>query len=214
LESSSRSFSSDSSCELHVLWHDGNSLGVDGAEVSVFEKSNHVGFSGLLEGEDGGALESKVILELRSDFSDESLERKLSDEELGALLEFSDFSECDCSWSESMWLLDSTGWGGGLLGLLVGDVLSWGFAASVLASSLLCSCHFKMCVLLNYNTLNSKQFIVCITCISGLIGPFPLSLTILRYYWIFKKFEALHQEFWNFQEKVDHLLLSGKLLPL
>ena len=52
-ERCSLSFSSDSLGELHVLWHDGDSLGVDGAEVGVFEKSDHVGFSGFLEGKDG-----------------------------------------------------------------------------------------------------------------------------------------------------------------
>ena len=49
----SGSLTSDSSGELHVLWHDGNSLGVDGTEVGVLEESNHVGLSSLLEGEDG-----------------------------------------------------------------------------------------------------------------------------------------------------------------
>jgi hypothetical protein len=84
---------------------------VDCAEVGVFEESNEVGLGGFLESEDCGGLESEVILELRGNLSDESLERKLSDEELSALLESSDFSEGNCSWSESVWLLD-TSWGG------------------------------------------------------------------------------------------------------
>ena len=41
-------FSSDSSCELDVLWHDCDSLGVDGAQVCVFEKSDEVRFGGFL----------------------------------------------------------------------------------------------------------------------------------------------------------------------
>ena len=139
----SRSLSSDSASELEVLWHDGDSLGVDGAEVGVFEESNEVGLGGFLEGEDGGALESEVVLELRGDLTDESLEGKLSDEELGALLESSDFTESNCAWSESVWLLDAAGGGDlGLLGLLVSDVLSGGLSTSVLSSSLLGSCHF------------------------------------------------------------------------
>ena len=102
---SSRSFSSDSSGQLHVLRHDGNSLGVDGAEVGVLEESNHVGLSSLLEGKDGRGLESEVGLEIGSDFSDESLERKLSDKELGGFLILSDHSKGDGSWSESVGLL-------------------------------------------------------------------------------------------------------------
>lgn len=148
----SRSLSSDSASELEVLWHDGDSLGVDGAEVGVFEESNEVGLGGFLEGEDGGALESEVVLELRGDLTDESLEGKLSDEELGALLESSDFTESNCAWSESVWLLDAADGGSlGLLGLLVSDVLSGGFATGVLSSGLLGSCHFEILRLLMVN---------------------------------------------------------------
>ena len=111
MDPTSRSLSSDSSGELDILWHDGDSLGVDGAEVGVFEETNEVGLGGFLESEDGGGLESEVILELRGNLSDESLERKLSDEELSALLESSDFSEGNGAGSESVWLLDSTGGG-------------------------------------------------------------------------------------------------------
>ena len=87
---------------MHVLGHDGNSLGVEGAEVGVFEKSDHVSFSGFLEGEDGGALETEVVLEFGGDFTDESLEGELADEEFSRFLESSDFSEGNSSWSESV----------------------------------------------------------------------------------------------------------------
>jgi len=128
---------------LHVLGHDGDSLGVDGAEVGVFEESNEVCLGGLLESEDSGRLESEVTLELGCDFADESLERKLSDEELGALLESSDFSEGNGAGSESVGLFDSTDGGGSdLLGLLVGDVLAGSFATGVLSCGLLGACHF------------------------------------------------------------------------
>ena len=94
---------------MHVLWHDGDSLGVDGAEVGVFEKTNHVGLSGFLESEDSRGLESEVVLEVVGDFSHESLEWKFSNEELGGLLELSDVSEGNSSWSESVYSLDTPG---------------------------------------------------------------------------------------------------------
>jgi hypothetical protein len=50
------------------------------AQGSFFEKTNHLSFGGFLEGKDGGRLQSKVGLEVGSDFSYESLERKLSNE--------------------------------------------------------------------------------------------------------------------------------------
>ena len=126
---------------MHVLWHDGNSSGVDGAEVGVFEKTDHVSLGGLLEGKDGGRLESKVALEVGSNFSNQSLERKLSDEELSRFLESSDFSEGNCAWSESVCSLESDSWGL-TLGLLVGDVLSWMLGSGILSSGMLGSCHF------------------------------------------------------------------------
>jgi hypothetical protein len=141
----SRSLASDSSSELHVFWHDGHSLGVDGGKVGVFEETDEVSLGCFLEGKDGGGLESEVVLELGGNFSDESLEGELSDEELGALLESSDLSESDCAGSESVGLLDAaSGGGSGLLGLLLSDVLSGGFATHILSCGLLCSCHFKI----------------------------------------------------------------------
>ena len=56
---------------------------MDGAEVGVLEEANKVGLSGLLEGEDGGALEAKVGLEVLGDLTDEALERELANEEVG-----------------------------------------------------------------------------------------------------------------------------------
>ena len=82
----SGSLTSDSSGELHVLWHDGNSLGVDGAKVGVLEEADQVGFRGLLERDDRRRLEAKVGLEVLRDLADEALEGELADQELGRLL--------------------------------------------------------------------------------------------------------------------------------
>ena len=38
------SFSTDSSGQLDVLWHNGHPLCVDGAQVGVFEETDQVGF--------------------------------------------------------------------------------------------------------------------------------------------------------------------------
>ena len=117
---------SDSPGELHVSDHDGDSPGVDGAEVGVLEEADEVGLGGLLQGEEGGALESDLSLVLLGDVLDNSLEWELSDEEIGGLLVSPDLSEGDGSWSVSVGLLDSAGWGSGLLG---GDSLSWSLDA-------------------------------------------------------------------------------------
>ena len=139
----SGALTTDSAGELHVLGHDGDSLGVDGAEVGVLEEADHVSLGGLLEGKDGRGLETELVSVLRSDLTDESLEGELSDEELGALLETSDLTESDGTGSEAVGLLDARGSGLGLLGSsLVSDVLSGVLGAGVLASSLLGAGHY------------------------------------------------------------------------
>jgi len=88
---------------------DGDSLGVDGAKVGVFKERDEVSLNGLLESTDGRRLEAKVGLEVLSNFTDETLERELSDEELSGLLVTTDLTESDSSWLISVWLLDTTG---------------------------------------------------------------------------------------------------------
>ena len=175
-QKSSVSLASDSSSELHVLGHDGNSLGVDGAEVGVLEESDHVSLSGLLESKDSRGLESEVSLEVVGDLSHESLEWELSDEELGGLLVSSDVSESNGAGSESVGSLDSTGVGGSLsVGGLDGDGLSGGLGSGSLSSGMLRSCHFKVIVLISYylelgpDYLNRARFIFSI-----LVGSFFL----------------------------------------
>ena len=48
----SESVTSNSLGELKISGHDGDSLGVDSAEVGVFEEGDQVSFSGFLEGQD------------------------------------------------------------------------------------------------------------------------------------------------------------------
>jgi hypothetical protein len=43
-------FTSNTTSQLDVLGHDGDSLGVDGAQVGIFEQSNQVSFAGFLQG--------------------------------------------------------------------------------------------------------------------------------------------------------------------
>ena len=139
----SLALATDSAGKLHVLWHDSDSLGVDGAEVGVLEKSDHVSLGGLLEGQDGARLEAELVSVLGGDLTHQSLERQLPDQQLGALLESPDLTESDGAGSESVGSLDAAGGGLGLFGgSLVSDVLPWVHGAGVLASGLLSAGHF------------------------------------------------------------------------
>jgi len=83
---------------LDVLGLDGDTLGVDGAEIGVFEERDEVGLNGLLEGTDGRRLETQVRLEVLGDLTNQTLEGKFADEELSRLLVATDLTESDSSY--------------------------------------------------------------------------------------------------------------------
>ncbi|KAI5386744.1 hypothetical protein KIW84_073047 [Lathyrus oleraceus] len=111
------------------------------AEIGVLKESNKVRLSCFLECRHGGALETEVGLEILSYLTNETLERKLADQKLSALLVLTDFTESDGSWPETMWLLHSSGGRSRLTSGFGCQLLPWGFAAGGLASSLLGTCH-------------------------------------------------------------------------
>ena len=133
--------SSDSSGQLDVLGHDGDPLGVDGAQVGVLEKSDEVSLAGLLESHDGRALEPQVGLEVLGDLSDKTLEGQLADEELGGLLVPPDLSEGNGSGPVSVGLLDSTGGRGGFPGGLGGQLFTRSLSSGGFTSGLLGTSH-------------------------------------------------------------------------
>ena len=71
---------------MNVLRHDGDTLGMDGAQVGVFKEADEVRFGRFLERQYGGALESQIRLEVLRDFAHETLERELADQEFRRLL--------------------------------------------------------------------------------------------------------------------------------
>ena len=90
-----RALTTEAAGELDVLGLDGDTLGVDGAEVGVFKEGDEVGLDGLLEGTDGRGLEAEVGLEVLGDLTDQTLEGKLADQEIGSLLVATDLTESD-----------------------------------------------------------------------------------------------------------------------
>jgi histone H3 len=134
-------FASDSSRQLDILRHDGDSLGVDRAQVGVFEQANQVRFGRFLQRQDRGGLESQVSLEILGDFSDQTLERQLSDEQFRGLLVLSDFSQRDGTRAVSVRLLDATSRRRGFARGLSRELLSRGFATGGFTSSLFGTSH-------------------------------------------------------------------------
>ena len=112
-------FSTDTASQLDILGHDSHTLGMDGTQVGIFEKTNKVGFGGLLQSKNGSGLESKVGLEVLGDLTDKTLERSLADEKVSRLLVLADLTKGDSTRAVSVGLLDTSGSWGGLAGSLL-----------------------------------------------------------------------------------------------
>jgi histone H3 len=93
-----RALATETAGQLDVLGLDGDTLGVDGAQVGVLEERDKVGLNGLLESTDGRGLEAEVGLEVLGDLTDQTLEGELADQELSGLLVATDLTESDSTW--------------------------------------------------------------------------------------------------------------------
>ena len=127
--------------ELNVLALDGDTLGVDGAQVGVLEEGDEVRLDGLLQSTDGGGLEAEIGLEVLGNLTNETLEGELADEELSRLLVATDLTESDGTRLVAVRLLDTTGRWCGLAGGLGGKLLTRSLATSGLAGGLLGASH-------------------------------------------------------------------------
>ena len=135
------SLSTDPPGQLDVPGHDGDPLGVDGAQVGVLKQSNKVSLAGLLKSHDGGALEPQVSLEVLGDLSHQTLEGQLAEKELSGLLVPPDVTESHSASPVSVGLLDSSSGGRRLPSSLAGKMLPGSFSSSGFPSGLLGSCH-------------------------------------------------------------------------
>ena len=137
-----RALATDAARELDVLREDGDTLGVDRAEVGVLEERGEVGLGCLLERHDGVRLEPKVSLEVLGHLADEALERELPNKKLGRLLILADLAERNGARPEAVRLLHATG---GLACRLRCELLAGRQATHGLARGLLCAgstfCH-------------------------------------------------------------------------
>jgi len=133
--------STDSSCKLDILGHDGDTLGVNSAQVGVLKQTHKVGLRGFLQGTDGSALETQIGLEVLSDLTNQTLEGQLADQQLSGLLVTTDLTKGDSTGPVTMGLLDTTGGWCRLTGSLGGQLLTRSLASGGLTRSLLRTSH-------------------------------------------------------------------------
>jgi len=104
-----RAFAAKSASELNIFRLDGDALSMNGTEVGVLKERDEVSLDRFLESTNSTALETKVGLEILSDFTNETLEWQLSDQKLSGLLVATNLTEGDSSGLVSVGLLDTTG---------------------------------------------------------------------------------------------------------
>ena len=103
----------------------------------VGERESHT----YLKGTNGGALESKVRLEVLSNLTDKALEWKLPDKELSGFLVTPDLTEGHGTGLVTVRLFDSSGGRGALSGGFGGQLLPGSLSSSGLTGGLLCTGH-------------------------------------------------------------------------
>jgi len=133
--------STDTAGKLDVFGHNGDTLGVDGAQVGVLKQSHKVCLTGLLESTNGSTLEAKIGLEVLGNFSDQALEGQLADQQLSRLLVSPDLTKGDSTGPVSVGLLDTPCGRCALPGSLGGQLLARSLSSSRLSGCLLGTCH-------------------------------------------------------------------------
>lgn len=135
------SLSTDPPGELDVLGHDGDTFGMDGAQVCVLKESNQVGLGCFLKCHHSWALKSQVGLEVLSDLTNKTLEGQLPDEQFRGLLVSSDFSQSHCTGSVSVRFLHTSSCWCTLASGLGCQLFTRCFSSSWFSCCLLGSCH-------------------------------------------------------------------------
>lgn len=127
--------------QLNVLGHDGDTLGVNGAQVGVLEQADQICFAGFLQCHHGRTLKAQIGLEVLGDFTNQPLERQLANQQLGAFLVPTNFSERHRSGPVAMRLLHPAGSGCAFARGFCGQLFARGLAAGGFTCRLLGSCH-------------------------------------------------------------------------
>jgi histone H3 len=78
---------------LNVLGHDGNTLGMNGAQVCILKHANKVSLRSLLVCKHCRALKTQVVIEYLSNLSYQTLEWRLANQKVSRLLVSPDLSK-------------------------------------------------------------------------------------------------------------------------
>ena len=79
--------------EMAASSMEGDTLGMDGAQVGILEEPNQISLACFLKGANGSTLESQLCLEVLRNLTDQTLEGELADQQLCALLITTDLTK-------------------------------------------------------------------------------------------------------------------------
>ena len=147
-----RPFTTNSAGELDVFRHNGHTLGMDGAQVCVFKKTNKIGLAGFLKGHHGRALETQVSFEVLSYFTYQTLEGQFADEQFGGFLVPPDLTKSHSTGPITMRLFHSTSGWCAFASCLRSQLLAGSFSSSRFTGSLLSASHY-----LQFNVLSCSE---------------------------------------------------------
>ena len=82
---------------------------MDSTKIGVFEQSYQVSFGSLLQGQNGRPLETQIGLEVLRDLTNQTLEGKLTNQQISRLLVTTNLTESDGSRAVTMRLFDTAG---------------------------------------------------------------------------------------------------------
>jgi len=85
--------STDTTGQLNVLGHDGNTFGVNGTQVGILKETHKVGLSCLLKSKNSRSLKTQITLVVLGNLTDKTLEREFSDQKISRLLVTTDFAK-------------------------------------------------------------------------------------------------------------------------
>ena len=104
VQTSSPWFTTDTTYQLDVLGHNGDTFHMNGHQVHVLKQSHEVSFSCLLQCSHCGNLKAEIALEVSSNFLDQTTKWRMADHQLHTLLVVSDLTKRNGAGMEMVWM--------------------------------------------------------------------------------------------------------------
>lgn len=80
-----RTFSTDTTGQLHIFQLDRDTLGVHGAQIGILKETHEVSFGRFLKSQDSRGLKADISPDAFINLTNQTLERKLANEKVGRL---------------------------------------------------------------------------------------------------------------------------------